>query len=87
MSRWEPDARDRLIDSAMELYAERGYSQTTVSDIAARAGLTERTFFRYFTDKREVVFSRTEMFREHLLGAVASAPDSSSPREAITLGY
>jgi AcrR family transcriptional regulator len=54
MGRWEPDARGRLEQAALELFEKRGYARTTVEDIAARAGLTERTFFRYFTDKREV---------------------------------
>src|SRR3984885_3888862 len=56
MSRWEPNAQGRLEEAAMELYAECGFEQTTVAEIAKRAGLTERTFFRYFTDKREVLF-------------------------------
>src|SRR5215471_4872717 len=56
MGRWEPDARGRLAKSAMALYAEQGFDQTTVAEIAARAGLTERTFFRHFADKREVLF-------------------------------
>ena len=56
MGRWEPDARGRLEQAALELYGERGFEQTTVAEIAERAGLTERTFFRYFADKREVLF-------------------------------
>ena len=57
MARWEPDARGRLEKAALDVFRERGYAHTTVGDIAERAGLTERTFFRYFTDKREVLFS------------------------------
>ena len=57
MGRWEPDAVGRLQQAALELYAERGFEPTAVADIAERAGLTERTFFRYFADKREVLFS------------------------------
>ena len=56
MGRWEPDARGRLEQAALELYGERGFEQTTVAEIARRAGLTERTFFRHFADKREVLF-------------------------------
>jgi len=57
MARWEPHARERLMEAAMELFVARGFDETAVSDIASRAGLTERTFFRYFADKREVLFS------------------------------
>ena len=56
MGRWEPNARGRLEQAALELYVERGFEQTTVAEIAQRAGLTERTFFRHFADKREVLF-------------------------------
>jgi len=57
MGRWDPDAAGRFRAAAMELFGEIGYEQTTVAAIAERAGLTARTFFRYFTDKREVLFS------------------------------
>ena len=57
----------------MELYAERGFEQTTVAEIAARAGLTERTFFRHYADKREVLFYGTEMMQHLLVEAVAAA--------------
>jgi hypothetical protein len=50
MSRWEPNARGRLEQAALDLYQERGFEQTMVTEIAERAGLTERTFFRYFAD-------------------------------------
>ena len=55
-ARWEPDSRGRLEQAALALYGERGFEDTTVAEIAERAGLTERTFFRYFADKREVLF-------------------------------
>jgi AcrR family transcriptional regulator len=83
MGRWQPDARGRLAKAAMELYAERGFEQTTVAEIAARAGLTERTFFRHFADKREVLFYGTEMLRDLLTRAVADAPASATPMDAV----
>ena len=67
----------------MQLYLERGFEQTTVAEIAKRAGLTGRTFFRYFADKREVLFAGAGSLREHVLIALQSAPASASPMEAI----
>jgi AcrR family transcriptional regulator len=86
MSRWEPDARGRLEQAAAELFAERGFDQTTVADIAARAGLTERTFFRHFADKREVLFSGQDAFQDLVVGAVAAAPGTATPLEAVAAG-
>ena len=85
MTRWSPDARGRLAQSAMELFAKRGYDQTTVAEIAERAGLTERTFFRHFADKKEVLFGANEL-RDLLVAAVAHAPSSASPMEAVADG-
>src|ERR1700724_1203764 len=83
MSRWEPDSRGRLEQAALALYGERGFDNTTVADIAVRAGLTERTFFRYFADKREVLFSGAGTLQELLVSAVVSAPDSATPIDAV----
>jgi len=83
MGRWEPDARGRLAKAAMALYAEQGFEQTTVAEIAARAGLTERTFFRHFADKREVLFYGMDMARDLLTRTIAEAPASATPMEAI----
>jgi AcrR family transcriptional regulator len=83
MSRWEPDGRARLEQAAMELYLERGFEQTTVAEIANRAGLTERTFFRHFADKREVLFGGADALKQLLVGSVADAPDPVAPIEAI----
>jgi AcrR family transcriptional regulator len=85
MVRWEPDSRGRLAQAAMELYGERGFDQTTVADIAERAGLTERTFFRHFADKREVLFSGAQGLLELLVSTVVNAPDSATPLEAVTM--
>lgn len=84
MGRWEPNAQGRLETAAMELFSERGYEQTTVAEIADRAGLTERTFFRHYTDKREVLFAGSAHFRENFEGAVRAAPDAMTPLEAVT---
>ncbi|HEX3606302.1 MAG TPA: TetR family transcriptional regulator [Candidatus Dormibacteraeota bacterium] len=83
MGRWEPDARGRLEEAALALYGERGFEQTTVAEIAQRAGLTERTFFRYFADKREVLFWGSGAFQELLVGTLTRAPDSTSPMDAV----
>jgi len=83
MSRWEPNARGRLEQAAMELYVERGFEQTTVAEIAKRAGLTERTFFRHYTDKREVLFWGAGALQELLVSTLASAPDSAAPIDAV----
>src|SRR5580698_9935234 len=85
MVRWEPDSRGRLLQAAMVLYGEQGFDRTTVAEIAERAGLTERTFFRHFTDKREVLFSGAQALRELLVTTVVNAPTSATPLEAVTL--
>jgi AcrR family transcriptional regulator len=84
MGRWQPDAQGRLAQAAFELFGERGYEQTTVAEIAARAGLTERTFFRHYADKREVLFAGSDMLRERFVSTIADAPVSASPKEAMT---
>jgi AcrR family transcriptional regulator len=86
VSRWEPNARGRLEQAALELYRERGFDQTTVAEIAQRAGLTERTFFRYFADKREVLFWGEGALHELFVQAVTGAPDSAAPLDAIAAG-
>ena len=67
----------------MELYVERGYEQTTVAEIAERAGVTARTFFRYFADKREVLFAGSTALQDALVAALGAAPKSASPMEAV----
>src|ERR1700752_5040311 len=86
MSRWEPNARGGVQQAALDLSRERGFDQTTVAEIAERAGLTERTFFRYFADKREVLFWGEGALHELLVLAAAGAPDSASPLDAIAAG-
>jgi AcrR family transcriptional regulator len=69
----------------MELYAERGFDQTTVAQIAERAGLTKRTFFRHYADKRDVLFAGTAMLQEAAVDAVTQAPRSLPPVAAVSL--
>jgi AcrR family transcriptional regulator len=82
MSRWKPNAADRLAAAALELFVEQGYESTTVVEIAERAGLTKSTFFRYFKDKREVLFGSNGM-GALLVEGIESAPASAGPLEAI----
>ena len=86
MGRWEPNARGRLERAAMELYSERGFEQTAVAEIAKRAGVTERTFFRHFADKREVLFGGADALQDLLVQTVAGAPESAAPMDAIVAG-
>jgi AcrR family transcriptional regulator len=83
MSRWKPNARGRLEQAALELYRERGYDETTVTEIARRADLTERTFFRHFSDKREVLFAGAGSLQELLVSGVVATPATTPPIDAI----
>src|SRR5271165_6515964 len=83
VSRWQPGARGRLEHAALELYSERGFDSITVAEIAERAGLTERTFFRHFADKREVLFAGASTLQELLVRCLDDAPASLAPIDAI----
>jgi AcrR family transcriptional regulator len=82
MARWRPNAPERLALAALDLFAERGYENTTVIDIAQRAGLGKTTFFRHFQDKREVLFGDGTL-NGLLADAIAAAPASAAPLEAV----
>ena len=86
MARWEPGARGRLIRSALDLFQERGFAETTVPEIAARAGVTNRTFFRYFGDKREVLFGNEDQAAAELRAALAKAPAGLSAADFLLWG-
>jgi AcrR family transcriptional regulator len=86
MVRWEPGAVERLHSAALELYATKGFEETTVAEIAQAAGLTERTFFRYFTDKREVLFGGSERFQQSFLDGIDAAPAGGTPLEIVIAG-
>ncbi|MGC4941416.1 TetR/AcrR family transcriptional regulator [Kribbella sp. DT2] len=86
MVRWEPDAAGRLREAAMALYAEQGYDGTTVAGIADRAGVTARTFFRHFADKREVLFAGSEGLEQVMVAALVATPVEAGPMEAVAAG-
>lgn len=77
------DVRTRLQQVALQLFGEHGYDQTTAAEIAARAGVTERTFFRYFPDKREVLFDGPVRLQAALTTSIAAAPDGLGPLDIL----
>lgn len=83
MARWQPDAQERLQHAAMTLFLERGYDEVTVAEIADRAGLTRRTYFNYFADKREVLFSGAATFEREIIDAVLAAPAAVSSVDVV----
>lgn len=87
MPRSGEDARRRLQGAALELWSERGYDRTTTAEIAARAGLTPRTFFRHFPDKREVLFDSAGEMRDILIKTVASAPAELAPLKVLQQAF
>jgi AcrR family transcriptional regulator len=86
MGRWEPDARGRLLDAAVELFTERGYDATTAAQIAERAGLTKTTLFRHFADKREILFQGQESLVVVARDGIESAPAQSDPFDVLRAG-
>lgn len=83
MPRDKQEARQRLLQAALELFAEHGFEATTAAQIAARAGVTERTFFRHFPDKREVLFDGQAALATALSAAIAAAPPGASPMATL----
>lgn len=83
MPRWDPCAEDRLREAALELFLERGYENVTVAEITQRAGLTRRSFSRYFADKRDVLFAESDQLPVVLAGAVRQVEGARSPFEAL----
>jgi AcrR family transcriptional regulator len=83
MTRWKPDSEGRLITAAITLFEEQGYDDTTVAEIAESAGLTKRTFFRHFADKREVLFKGSNELTERWIGGLEAAPPDASPMASV----
>jgi AcrR family transcriptional regulator len=86
MGRWQPDSRGRLAKAALVLYDDQGFENTTVAEIAAHAGVTERTFFRHFPDKREALFGGNEHLEQCLAEGIAAAPSGLAPIDAVAAG-
>lgn len=87
MPRSGAQARARLREAALDLYEERGYDATTTAQIAEKAGVTERTYFRHFADKREVLFDGETQLRDVMTAAIASAPDDLAPAALVLRAY
>ncbi|PRY41327.1 TetR/AcrR family transcriptional regulator [Umezawaea tangerina] len=83
MSRWRPDGADRLQAAAFDLFDEQGFEGTTVAEIARRAGLTQRTFFNHFPDKREVLFNLSSAFEREVVDGIAGHRDGSPPLDVV----
>ncbi|MGB9186029.1 MAG: helix-turn-helix domain-containing protein [Solirubrobacteraceae bacterium] len=86
MARWQPGARARLVLAAVDLFGEQGYDATTVAQIARRAGVTRSTFFRHFSDKREVLVAGQETLSRLLADGIAEAAAEASPLDAVAAG-
>lgn len=83
MPRWQPNGVDRLQAAAFELFDEQGFERTTVAEIAKRAGLTQRTFFNHFADKREVLFGLGSEFQQEIVREIAACADTLPPLDAV----
>lgn len=86
MPRWKPDGRERLVVAALDLFAEQGYDETTVAQIAERAGLTRSTFFRHFADKREILTAGQKVLSRLLAEGIDTAPADATPMAAVAAG-
>jgi AcrR family transcriptional regulator len=86
MSRWKPDSEGRLIKAAIALFEEQGFDETTVAEIAESAGLTKRTYFRYFTDKREVLFKGSNELTERWIDGIEAASPDVGPMASVNAG-
>ncbi|MEN0101430.1 MAG: helix-turn-helix domain-containing protein [Curtobacterium sp.] len=86
MARWEPGARERLVLAAVDLFSEQGYDETTVTQIAERAGVTKSTFFRHFPDKRELLVAGQETLSRLLASGITEAPADATPLDAVAAG-
>lgn len=87
MARWEGNARGRLEQAALALFEEQGYDRTTVAQIAQRANLTERSFYRWFADKREVLFGGSQELEAQLVGAIDAVPAGTAALPTLLAAF
>lgn len=88
MARWQPNAAGRLHDAAIELFVERGFDRTSVAEIAERAGLTERTFFNHFANKRDVLFGKPAELQEQIVvREIAACADDVPALDMVVRGF
>src|SRR5580698_11078671 len=83
MPRWEHGSEERLKKAAIELFEEQGFENTSVIEISKRARVTTRTFFRYFSDKREVLFAGSDALRAALVEKILEAPNLGEPLQLV----
>jgi AcrR family transcriptional regulator len=83
MARWQGGTFERLQGAALELFAKNGFDETTAAQIAEAAGVTERTFYRHFSDKREVLFAGSELLVEDFRKGIQDAPEGASAFEMV----
>jgi AcrR family transcriptional regulator len=86
MARWQPGAKQRLMVAAVDLFIEQGYDETTVAQITERAGVTKSTFFRHFSDKRELLVAGQDTLSRLLADGITDAPTGASPLQAVAAG-
>lgn len=84
MTRWAPDPRERLQAAALQLFESKGFDDVTAKEIALAAGLSERTFFRHFETKHEVLFAEGPILLGAILDAMDAAPSTASPHAVLT---
>jgi AcrR family transcriptional regulator len=87
MARWEGNTRGRLEEAALSLYEEQGYDRTTVAQIAQRANLTERSFYRWFADKREVLFSGSQELQDRFVTAIDAVPAGTAALPTLLAAF
>jgi AcrR family transcriptional regulator len=83
MPRWEQGSAERMKQAAMELFEEQGFEATSAVQIAERARVTTRTFFRYFPDKDEILFADADVLNEALVQELLRTPDLTQPLQAV----